>query len=303
MDQPSYLRLYKSGELARRAKVAVEAMAECRMCPRLCGANRLQGGQTQPFCRTGRQAVVSSAFAHHGEEACLSGSFGSGTIFFCHCNLRCVFCQNFDISWQGRGREMYAEEIAVLMLDLQQQGCHNINFVTPTHVVPQILEAIVIAAGDGLRLPLVYNSGGYDSVNTLRLLEGVIDIYMPDFKFWDPAASKQYLNAENYGEIARSAINEMHRQVGDLVMDDRGIAVRGLLVRHLVMPDWLAGTWEVMRFLSKEISPNTYVNVMGQYHPNGHVDRYAPINRRVTPAEYLEALSITREEGLRIDKV
>jgi putative pyruvate formate lyase activating enzyme len=302
MDHPSYLALYESGELAHRAKAAVEAMAECRMCPRLCGTNRLQGGQPQPFCRTGRQAIVSSAFAHHGEEACLSGSFGSGTIFFCHCSLRCVFCQNFDVSWQGRGREMKAEEIAALMLDLQEQGCHNINFVTPTHVVPQILEALVLAAGDGLRLPLVYNSGGYDSVDTLRLLEGVIDIYMPDFKFWDPAASKQYVNAEHYGEIARAAIKEMHRQVGDLVVDDRGIAVSGLLVRHLVMPDWLAGTWEVMRFLAKEISPNTYVNVMGQYHPNGHADRYAPINRRVTPAEYMEASAIAREEGLRLDK-
>ncbi len=237
----SYLILYESGELARRAKAAVETLAECRLCPRQCGADRRQcqvapasrqSEISQPYCRTGRYAVVSSAFAHHGEETCLRGFNGSGTIFFCHCNLRCVFCQNFDISWEGRGRETTAAEIAGLMLDLQDQNCHNINFVTPTHVVPQILEALVQAVGDGLRLPLVYNSGGYDCVETLRLLDGIIDIYMPDFKFWDPAVSKQLANAENYGEIARAAIKEMHRQVGDLVLDDRGIARRGLLVRH-----------------------------------------------------------------------
>jgi putative pyruvate formate lyase activating enzyme len=246
--------------------------------------------------------VVSSAFAHHGEEACLSGSFGSGTIFFCHCSLRCVFCQNFDISWEGRGREMTAQEIAGSMLDLQDQGCHNINFVTPTHVVPQILEALVPAVAGGLRLPLVYNSGGYDSLDTLRLLDGVIDIYMPDFKFWDPAVSNQLANAENYREIARRALKEMHRQVGDLVLDERGIARRGLLVRHLVMPNGLSGAREVLSFLAREISADTYVNVMAQYHPEGHARRYPALNCRITAAEYLEALSIARVQGLRLDK-
>jgi putative pyruvate formate lyase activating enzyme len=246
--------------------------------------------------------VVSSAFAHHGEEACLRGFNGSGTIFFCRCNLRCVFCQNFDISWEGRGKKKIAAQIAGLMLGLQDQGCHNINFVSPTHVVPQILEALVRAVDDGLRLPLVYNSGGYDSVETLRLLDGVIDIYMPDFKFWDPGVSKQLTNAENYGEIARAAVKEMHRQVGDLVLDERGIARRGLLVRHLVMPNRLAGTREVMHFLAREISPNTYVNIMDQYHPSRHVGRCSSINRRITSAEYVEALDIAREEGLRLDK-
>ncbi len=299
---PSYLTLYDNGELARRAKNAVEALSECRLCPRQCGADRIHGGQPLPYCQTSRIAVLSSAFAHHGEEACLSGINGSGTIFFCHCNLRCTFCQNFDISWQGRGWETTAGEIAGLMLDLQNQGCHNINFVTPTHVVPQILEALVLAAADGLHLPLVYNSGGYDSVDTLRMLDGVIDIYMPDFKFWDPAVSKQLANAENYGEIARAAIKEMHRQVGDLVLDERGIARRGLLVRHLVMPSGLAGTREVMHFLAQEISPETYVNVMAQYHPSGHAGRYPSINRRITGTEYAEAISIAREEGLRLDK-
>jgi putative pyruvate formate lyase activating enzyme len=188
------------------------------------------------------------------------------------------------------------------MLGLQDQGCHNINFVTPTHVVPQILEALVRAVGDGLRLPLVYNSGGYDCVETLRLLDGVIDIYMPDFKFWDPAVSKQLANAENYAEIARAAIKEMHRQVGDLVFDDRGIARRGLLVRHLVMPNGLAGAREVMHFLAREISPNTYVNIMAQYHPSRHARRCSSINRRITSAEYVEALDIARDEGLRLDK-
>ncbi len=335
---PSYLTLYESGELARRAKIAVEALAACRLCPRLCDADRVYGGESKflsqnasaylkniksphpnplptrlrrvpgegttskPFCRTGRYAVVSSAFAHHGEEACLSGINGSGTIFFCHCNLRCVFCQNFDISWQGRGRETTADEIAAMMLDLQDQGCHNINFVTPSHVVPQILEALVLAVTDGLRLPLVYNSGGYDSVETLRLLRGVIDIYMPDFKFWDKGVSKQLANAEDYSQIARDALKEMHRQVGDLVLDDRGIARRGLLVRHLVMPGGLAGTKEIMHFLAHEISPHTYVNVMAQYHPAGNAGRYPSINRRITTAEYMEAVSIAREAGLRLDR-
>jgi putative pyruvate formate lyase activating enzyme len=347
MSYPSYLTLYESGELARRAKAAVEALAECRICPRQCGADRIskgiskflsqsgihslgiksprpnslstvvaapgegnvaidfqrgEGAISKPFCRAGRYAVVSSAFAHHGEEACLRGSNGSGTIFFCRCNLRCVFCQNFDISWEGRGKKTIAAQLAGLMLGLQDQGCHNINFVTPSHVFPQILEALVRAVGDGLRLPLVYNSSGYDTVETLRLLDGVIDIYMPDFKFWDPGVSKQMANAENYGEIARAAVREMHRQVGDLVLDERGIAHRGLLVRHLVMPNRLAGTREVMHFLAHEISPNTHVNIMAQYHPSRHASRCSSINRRITSAEYDEALGIAREEGLRLDK-
>jgi putative pyruvate formate lyase activating enzyme len=358
MSYPSYLTLYESGELARRAKAAVEALAECRICPRQCGADRIskgiskflsqsgihslgiksprtnslptavaapgegnvaidfpkeeetyvigtprgEGPISKPFCRTGRHTVVSSAFAHHGEEACLRGSNGSGTIFFCRCNLRCVFCQNFDISWEGRGRKTIAAQLAGLMLGLQDQGCHNINLVSPTHVVPQILEALVRAVSDGLRLPLVYNSGGYDSVETLRLLDGVIDIYMPDFKFWDPGVAKQLANAENYGEIARAAVREMHRQVGDLVLNDRGVAQRGLLVRHLVMPNRLAGTREVMQFLAREISPNTYVNIMAQYHPSKHARRCSSIDRRITIAEYEEALDIARDEGLRLDR-
>ena len=321
MAYPSYLNLYESGELARRAKSAVDAMANCRLCPRQCGANRLQykvalasrqsdqpesepslSVSPQPYCRTGRYAVVSSAFAHHGEEPCISGSNGSGTIFFCHCNLRCVFCQNFDISWEGRGQEMTADEIAGLMLELQDQGCHNINFVTPTHVIPQILEALESAVAAGLRLPLVYNSGGYDSLETLRLLDGVIDIYMPDFKFWDSTVSKQLANTENYPEIAQAALKEMHRQVGDLVMDERGIARRGLLVRHLVMPNGLAGTREIVRFLAQEISPDTYINVMAQYHPEGNAADYPSINRRITTAEYLEALSAANKNDLRLAK-
>ncbi len=300
---PSYLTLYESGELARRANLAIEALAHCRLCPRQCDADRIHGGQPQPYCRSGRYALVNNAFPHHGEEACLRGTHGSGTIFFCNCNLRCVFCQNFDISWEAHGREMIAEQIAGVMLDLQDQGCHNINFVTPTHVVPQILEALVKAAGDGLGLPLVYNSGGYDSVDTLRLLDGVIDIYMPDFKFWDPAVSKQLANAENYGEMAQAALKEMHRQVGDLVLDDHGIARRGLLVRHLIMPNGQAGTGEVMHFLAQEISPNTYVNIMAQYHPAGHSGCYPEIDRPITTKEYLDALGMARGADLhRFDK-
>jgi putative pyruvate formate lyase activating enzyme len=295
---PSYLSLFESGELARRADEAVGTLTRCRLCPRQCNADRINGSEAKPYCRIGRYALVSSAFPHHGEEACLRGVHGSGTIFFCNCNLRCVFCQNFDISWQAHGREMVAEQIADLMLDLQDRGCHNINFVTPTHVVPQILEALVIAAGEGLSLPLVYNSGGYDSVETLRLLDGVIDIYMPDFKFWDPAVSQQLANAENYGKMARAALKEMHRQVGDLVLDNQGLARRGLLVRHLVLPDGQAGTSQVARFLAREISPDTFINIMAQYHPAGHAGCYPAIDRRITTAEYVDALRMAREEGL-----
>jgi len=296
---PSYLRLLENGELARRAGAAVDALADCTLCGRQCHADRLQSGGKQPYCRTGRQALVSSAFPHHGEEDCLRGSRGSGTIFFANCNLRCVFCQNFDISFLGRGRPVRPEELAAMMLELQDCGCHNINFVTPSHVVPQILEALLAAARGGLRLPIVYNTGGYDHVDTLRLLDGVIDIYMPDLKFWDSQVSKELANAADYREVACRAVKEMHRQVGDLVLDDRGIARRGLLVRHLVMPGGTAETRQIMRFLAREISPDTFVNIMPQYRPAGHAAGCERINRPLTFSEYHDALAIAREEGLR----
>jgi putative pyruvate formate lyase activating enzyme len=296
---PAYLELLQSGELAVRARQAIASLADCALCGRQCHADRLDPLHPKSFCRTGREAWVSSFFPHHGEEPCLRGSGGSGTIFFTHCNLRCVFCQNYDISWQGEGRPVTPEELAAMMLGLQDLGCHNVNFVTPSHVVPQILEALCLAAADGLRLPIVYNTGAYDRVETLRLLDGVVDIYMPDFKFWTPEVAGELANAADYAEIARQAIKEMHRQVGDLVVDRRGIARRGLLVRHLVMPNDAAGTRDVMRFLAREVSPDTYVNIMSQYHPAGQAQRHASIARPVTRDEWSEAMSIARQEGLR----
>ncbi len=253
------------------------------------------------MCRTGRLAQVSSAFAHFGEEDCLRGSHGSGTIFFSYCNLKCVFCQNYDISWEGGGRPVDASELADLMLALQQRGCHNINLVTPEHVVPQVLEALPLAATRGLRIPIVYNTSAYDSLRSLQLLDGVVDIYMPDFKVWSPEIARRLLQADDYPAVARRAIKEMHRQVGDLALDEDGLAVRGLLVRHLVMPGGVAGTREVSRFLSTEVSPDTYVNIMGQYHPAGRVGlegRYPEIDRRVSRAEMLDAYRVAAEEGL-----
>ncbi|MBN2580093.1 MAG: hypothetical protein JXB10_13975 [Pirellulales bacterium] len=303
MTAPGFVSLFHSGELARRAEAAAAALAKCRLCPRNCGADRRDAAPESSFCRTGRQAVVSSAFLHPGEEACLRGWNGSGTVFFTHCNLRCAFCQNFDISWEGEGRRVTARQLADALLRLQAEGAHNINFVTPSHVVPQILEALLPAAADGLRLPLVYNSGGYDKVETLRLLEGVMDVYMPDFKFWDPAAAAELADAPDYPETARAALKEMHRQVGDLEIDDGGLARRGLLVRHLVLPDGLSGTREIMRFLVREISPDTYVNLMAQYHPAGRSGCHPRIHRRITPAEYEESLHAAKAEGIRrLDK-
>ena len=297
-EYPSYLALFRSGELAARAEAAADCLTDCRLCARLCGADRLLDEGPRPFCGVGRFAYVSSAFAHHGEEACLRGEHGSGTIFFSYCNLRCVFCQNYEVSWLGEGEPLSPEELAGKMLHLQRQGCHNLNLVAPSHVVPQILEALLIACELGFRLPLVYNTGTYDRVETLRLLDGVVDVYMPDFKFWDPEIARLLVRAEDYRDVACRALREMHRQVGDLTFDERGLARRGLLVRHLVMPDQQAGTREIMRFLRQEISPATYVNVMGQYHPAGQAHRYASISRRVTAEEHREALAIAREEGL-----
>ena len=255
------------------------------------------------YCRTGRHAVLSSYAPHFGEEDPLVGARGSGTIFFTHCNLLCLFCQNFEISHVGEGREVQGEKLAEAMLQLQEMGCHNINFVSPSHVVPQILEGLLVAVRRGLRIPLVYNTGGYDSVETLRLLDGIFDIYMPDLKFMEGEVSEKYCHAEDYPERAKSAIREMHRQVGDLKLNGQGIAERGLLVRHLVMPRGLAGTRRAMRFLSQEISPNTYVNIMAQFRPCGRAKDYPPLNRRITGDEFEEAIRTAEEEGIhRLDQ-
>ena len=297
---PSYVELLENGELARRASEAVAALADCVCCPRQCHADRRQPDSPQSYCRTGRPALVSSAFPHHGEEDCLRGWAGSGTIFFSQCNLRCVFCQNIDISWQGHGQPVTAEQLADQMLRLQEQGCHNINFVTPSHVVPQILEALVVAVDRGLRLPLVYNTGGYDRLEALRWLDGIVDIYMPDFKFWKPETAQELAKAADYPEVAKAAIKEMHRQVGDLVLDERGLARRGLLVRHLVMPGGMDETREILRFLAQEVSPNTFVNVMPQYRPEGLASRYPAIARPLSRGDYREAAKVAVNEGLRL---
>jgi putative pyruvate formate lyase activating enzyme len=252
-------------------------------------------------CKTGRRARVSSAFAHHGEEDCLRGWDGSGTIFFSGCNLGCVFCQNFEISQLAEGRELDAGQLAAVMLQLQEAGCHNINFVTPEHVVPQILEALPGAIAGGLRLPLVYNTGAYDSLESIRLLDGVVDIYMPDFKLWDPQPCAKYLRARDYADAARAAIKAMHEQVGVLRMDEDNLALRGVLVRHLVMPGMLEDTQAILRWLATELSPDTYVNLMDQYHPAHKAERepqFAEINRRLSHAEFSRAMELAGDAGL-----
>jgi putative pyruvate formate lyase activating enzyme len=299
--QPAYLETYRRGELGRKIEAAYDVLSQCNLCPHRCLVNRHAG--ELGLCRTGDQPEVSSFGPHFGEEDPLVGRRGSGTIFFTHCNLFCIFCQNFDISHQGAGEEVSLEDLAAMMLALQARGCHNINFVTPSHQVYQILAALKLAIEGGLNAPLVYNTGGYDAVDTLRLLDGVIDIYMPDFKFWDSEVAGQCSNAPDYPEVARLALKEMHRQVGDLVMDDDGVARRGLLVRHLVLPRGLAGARECMEFLAQEISPRTYVNVMGQYRPCGRAHEHPVLAQFLTGAEHAEALRQAREAGLtRLDR-
>jgi putative pyruvate formate lyase activating enzyme len=300
--QPAYLGLWQSGKLALRSELALQKLADCALCPRDCHVNRLE--DKTKVCKSGRCAIVSSYFAHFGEERCLRGSRGSGTIFFSWCNLRCVFCQNHEISWLGEGRAARPDELADMMLRLQDLGCHNINLVTPEHVVPQILEALLPAVERGLRLPLVYNTSAYDSLDSLALMDGVVDIYMPDFKFWDPAQARRYAKAPDYPEAARRAIKEMHRQVGPLVMDEDGVAIRGVLLRHLVMPGGAAGTAEIMRWVASELGPETYVNLMDQYHPACRVSamEYPEINRCITRSEFREAVEAFRAAGLsRLD--
>jgi len=276
-------------------------LKECRLCPRQCKVDRLNN--EKGFCKTGRRAKVASYNAHFGEEAPLVGRFGSGTIFFAFCNLRCSFCQNYEISHLGEGAELEAKDLAAIMLELQGRGCHNINLVTPTHIVSQILNALLLAVENGLTVPIVYNCGGYERVETLKLLKGIIDIYMPDFKFWDQKWADRYSNAPDYREMAVKAFKEMHSQVGDLKIDKNGIAERGLLVRHLVMPNGIAGTKEVMEFLSKEISANTYVNVMDQYRPCGTAYQDEYINQRISSKEYSAALQWAKSAGIiRLDQ-
>jgi len=272
-------------------------LAQCHLCGRGCGVNRLGGESGQ--CRTTDKALVSSFGPYFGEEAPLVGRHGSGTIFFAYCNLHCVYCQNYSISQHGEGSAVDNQELAGMMLSLQAKGCHNINLVSPTHVVPFILEALEIAASKGLELPLVYNTGGYDSMAALQLLDGIVDIYMPDMKYAAAKAGEKYSGVKRYPQVNRTAVKEMHRQVGDLQVDDSGVATRGLLVRHLVLPHRLAGTEGVVRFLAEEISKNTYLNVMAQYHPCHRAFNYGELSRPVTGEEFSEAIELAQHYGLK----
>jgi len=308
--EPAYLSLHRQAGLADRVAAGFHELEDCCACPRNCHVNRMEN-QTR-VCHTGRYARVASSFAHFGEEDCLRGWRGSGTIFFSLCNLRCVFCQNWDISQQAIGPECPPEKLAGLILDLQCQGCHNINFVTPEHVVPQVLEAIAAAIPRGLRLPIVYNTSAYDSVASLRLLDGIVDIYMPDFKFWERETARRLAKAKDYPDRAREAILEMHRQVGVLKFGPDGLARRGVLVRHLVMPEQSAETEEICRWLAEEISSDTYINIMGQYRPayevgqisrDGVPAKYTEINRPPRRDELARAYDAARRAGLwRLDE-
>ncbi len=284
--------------IKQRADEAWDRLHACSLCPHQCGVNRLQGEKGK--CRTGEKAIVSSAFSHHGEERCISGTMGSGTIFFSMCNLNCVFCQNYTLSQYGEGRELETDQIAQAMMALQREGCHNINWVSPTHVVPQILEALASAVNQGLHLPLVYNSGGYDSLQTLQFLDGIVDIYMPDFKYCDTKSAETFSGVADYPQVAKEALREMHRQTGDLKIHSGGVAERGVLVRHLVLPDDVAGSKAILEFLASEISPNTAVNVMGQYRPCYRAHEYDDIRRAVYVSEVAEVQRYAHELGLRL---
>jgi putative pyruvate formate lyase activating enzyme len=296
---PAYLSLTDS-EWQERIEAAWELLRNpCRVCPRYCKVDRTDRDSPRVgFCRVKDRAVVFSFHAHHGEENPLRGWRGSGTIFFSSCNLSCLFCQNWEISQARQGRAVSEEELAVMMLALQGQGCHNINLVSPSIYVPQIIKAAHLAWQNGLRLPFVYNTGAYDSPESLRLLDGIIDIYMPDAKYSDDRVAGKLSLVRDYWQVARAAIKEMHRQVGDLVISPEGLAVRGVLVRHLVLPEGLAGTREVARFLAREVSPNTYINVMGQYRPDNRAWQHPQLSRPITRSELVEAVRIAREEGL-----
>ncbi len=299
--EPGYLRLHRHGELRRRAQEARQHMQACDLCARRCGIDR---SRDLGDCRIGLRARVASYGPHHGEEDPLRGWRGSGTIFFASCNLHCLYCQNHDISQGTNGTELGPEGLAAIMLLLQHAGCHNINLVSPSHVVAPILEALPFAADRGLRLPLVYNTGGYDSPEALTLLDGVTDIYMPDMKYAEAEIGLRLSRVKNYPQVNQAAVGAMHRQVGDLVLNEQGLAERGLLVRHLVLPGGLAGTQAIVRFLAETISPGTYLNLMDQYRPAFHACEHPPLNRPLKAEEFAQALGLARAAGLtRFDRL
>jgi len=280
-----------------KIKKAYKILESCKLCPRKCGVDRLKG--EVGFCKAGLEPMVSSSHAHFGEEPPISGSRGSGTVFFTHCSLRCVFCQNYPISQNAQGVINHIEGLSAIMLDLQKQGCHNINLVTPSHYMAQILEAIALAKKKGLNIPLVYNCGGYESLEALSILDGVIDIYMPDMKYSDSGASERYSCAPDYFEVSKKAVKEMYRQVGDLKIH-KGIAKKGLLIRHLVLPEALSGSEAIFDFIVRELSPKTYVNIMAQYYPCHLAYRFPELSRRITHREYMDALRLARKKDLSV---
>ncbi|MBW1982041.1 MAG: radical SAM protein [Deltaproteobacteria bacterium] len=301
MQLPSYLQLFQSGELARRVEQAMRRLRQCDLCPHSCGVNRLEG--EVGFCATGAHPVVNDTMPHFGEESVLVGSGGSGAIFFSHCTMACIFCQTHDISQRGQGTEIDSSRLAELMLLLQSDGCHNINLITPTHVVPQILAAVQLAAAEGLHLPLVYNTSSYETLTTLELLADVVDIYLADFKFWHKSTARELCGVEDYPTVAREALKKMQQQVGNLHLDDKGLATSGLLVRHLVLPGYLRDTARVLDFIAREISVHTYVNLMGHYRPCGQAQHHPVLNRTLRASEYHAARQKALEVGLhRLDQ-
>ncbi len=295
MFEPAYVKLYKSRELDQRIDQLYTILKNCHLCPRKCGVDRTKN--EKGICRSGIDLIVSSIGPHFGEEEPLVGTGGSGTIFLTNCNLRCIYCQNYEISHLGRGGVMSLEEVARGMLYLQRTGCHNINFVTPTHFVPQLVNSIKIAYEMGLRSPIVFNCGGYENIEVIKLLDGIIDIYMPDIKYSEDTYAEKYSNAPDYFDRCKEAVKEMHHQVGDLKIVD-GIAQRGLLIRHLVLPNDLAGSEKVLKFVAEEISKNSYVNIMDQYRPMYKAEEYPELNRRPLLSEYNHAIELAKSFGL-----
>lgn len=295
LKYPRYLNI-KEEEFNTRIEKAYKLLSPCEVCPRKCGVKRLEG--ERGFCRSDEEVIVSSYNAHFGEEPPLSGNFGSGTIFFTNCNLKCVYCQNYPISQLGNGNKVNLSELAKIMLALQKRKCHNINLVTPTHFVPQILKSLRSAIKMGLHIPIVYNTSGYDSVNTLKLLDGVVDIYLPDTRYADNETARRYSSAPGYFEIMKKALREMHQQVGDLAVNSMGIARSGLIVRHLVLPEGLSGTKKILHFIAREISPHTYISLMAQYFPAYQAEQFPLLSRKINREEYREALQSFKEEGL-----
>jgi putative pyruvate formate lyase activating enzyme len=296
MWAPSYLQLDASGELDQRIEKLYQILESCELCPRKCHVNRLEN--EQGVCRSGKELMVSSYGPHFGEEAPLVGRGGSGTIFLTNCNLLCVYCQNYEISHLGYGHVRSAEQVAQYMMSLQNRGCHNINFVTPTHFTPQLVKATKLAIGKGLRLPLVWNCGGYENPETIDLMEGIIDIYMPDMKYGEAEPAKQFSNAPDYFPVCKEVVKKMHHQVGDLHIDPRGIAQRGLLIRHLVLPNDLAGSENVLTFIAEEVSKNTYVNVMSQYRPEGKAHHFERLNRYPRRKVFTKVITMATKLGL-----